>query len=123
MYYTVYEDTRLPVKSEEGDIVQFQTSTQTWEVVHTDNTMVDLDIHELESMMINQNDIYTIILLSVQREVSLARGYCGSTSSLKFSVIVFCITAPIPDKSTRGQRKHSFEANLDFAYIIPLFQF
>jgi hypothetical protein len=27
------------------------------------------------------------------------------------------------DKSTRGQGKHSFEANLDFAYIIPLFQF
>ena len=29
----------------------------------------------------------------------------------------------IADKSTRGQGKHSFEANLDFAYIIPLFQF
>ena len=27
------------------------------------------------------------------------------------------------DKSTRGQRKHSFETNVDFAYIIPLFQF
>ena len=27
------------------------------------------------------------------------------------------------DKSTRGQRKHSFESNLDFAYFIPLFQF
>ncbi len=26
------------------------------------------------------------------------------------------------DKSTRDQRKHSFEVNLNFAYIIPLFQ-
>ncbi len=31
--------------------------------------------------------------------------------------------SPVPDKSTRGQRKHSFEVNVDFVYIIPLFQF
>jgi hypothetical protein len=28
-----------------------------------------------------------------------------------------------PEKSTRGQRKHSFEANVDLAYIFHLFQF
>ncbi len=31
--------------------------------------------------------------------------------------------SPVPDKSTRVQRKHSFEVNVDFVYIIPLFQF
>ncbi len=39
------------------------------------------------------------------------------------NIIKAVAPSAIADKSTRGQGKHSFEANLDFAYIIPLFQF
>jgi hypothetical protein len=38
-----------------------------------------------------------------------------------FKTFVSIITSP--EKSTRGQRKHSFEANVDLAYIFHLFQF
>jgi hypothetical protein len=41
----------------------------------------------------------------------------------RFTIVAQKIVTSRADKSTRGQRKHSFEANLDFAYIIPFFHF
>jgi hypothetical protein len=34
-------------------VKSFHVATETWEVMCTDNTVVDLDIHQLEVMMIN----------------------------------------------------------------------
>ena len=56
MYYTDYADPSLDVKSELGGIISFHVATQTWEVICTDNTVVDLDIHQLEFMMINSEN-------------------------------------------------------------------
>ena len=56
MYYTDYTDPSLDVKSELGEIISFHVATQTWEVICTDNTIVDLDIHQLEFMMINSDN-------------------------------------------------------------------
>ncbi len=39
--------------SELGEIISFHGTTQTWEVIYTDNTVVDLDIHQFEFLMIN----------------------------------------------------------------------
>jgi hypothetical protein len=52
MYYTDYTDPSLDVQSELGEIISFHVATQTWEVVCTDNTVVDLDIHPLSLIWI-----------------------------------------------------------------------
>ncbi len=51
-----YTDTFSDVKSELGEIISFHVAPQTWEVICTDNTVVDLDIHQLEFMMINSEN-------------------------------------------------------------------
>jgi hypothetical protein len=56
MYYTDYKDPSQEVKSELGEIISFHVATQTWEAIFTDNTVVDLDIHQLEFMMINSDN-------------------------------------------------------------------
>ncbi len=52
-----------------------------------------------------------------------SRDQLADIGSKACSAPQFKFQSSLPDKSTQGQKKHSFEDNLDFTYIIPLFQF